>query len=102
MTQGEYRSLRDQQNAQHRKEFPEWAKRRGVEVYAKAEDAGVDTSLKVGDKVTFTNDNGCVFDGHTVLGFRKVEQGDILPEFVVYIDYDCYWSPARLSSLTVE
>ncbi len=98
----ELRRQRAEHNARHRREFPEWVKRRGIKVYADAAEAGVETSLKVGDKVTFTNDYGCVFEGHTVLGFHKGEPGESLPENVVYVDLDCYWFPIKLKNLTAE
>lgn len=89
---------RAERYARHRKEFFEWVKQRGVKVYTSAAEAGVDTTLKVGDKVTFTNDYGCAFTGHTVLGFCKPEADGR----VVYLDYDCYWIPARLKNITAE
>ena len=57
---------------------------------------GVD--LKVGDKVTLTNDYGVVFRGMTVLGFcEKTSFGGC-----VYLNADCYWYPFKSELLTKE
>lgn len=54
--------------------------------------------LKVGDLVTFVNDYGVAFVNKKVLGFDlTVEYGR-----VVYLDYDCYWMPSTLDSLTLQ
>jgi len=71
--------------------------------------------FKRGDKVMFTNDDGCVFGPHTVIGFREPEkrihnytelysgerrtEGKVCNR-TVYIDYDCYWFPAKPENLT--
>jgi hypothetical protein len=57
------------------------------------------TDLRVGDKVTFTNHNGVSFSGLTVIGFANPSE---LYGKSVYLDYDCYWYPATLASLTLE
>jgi len=58
-----------------------------------------EAKLEVGQKVTFTNEDGCVFPGHKILGFTEpfYEGGGC-----VYLDYDCYWFPAKVESLTIE
>lgn len=52
--------------------------------------------LKVGDKVTYTNDYGASFHGFTVIGFAKE------PRFgrFVHLDKDSYWVPVSRESLT--
>ncbi len=55
---------------------------------------------KVGDKVTFTNDQDVVFPGHKVMGFTL--PGNECHGRTVYIDTDCYWFPKRPDSLTAE
>lgn len=56
-------------------------------------------SFAKGDKVTFTNDNGVVFTGHTITGFSSpIYEGS----GTVYLDYDCYWFPAKPANLTKE
>lgn len=55
-----------------------------------------DYDLKIGDKVMFTNDYGVTFGPHEVIGFYK---GDLRGRYV-FIDYDCFWFPAKLENLT--
>jgi hypothetical protein len=58
----------------------------------------IPTHLKVGNKVTYTNEFGVSFSGHTVQGFPV--KGDSLDK--AYIDSDSYWVPKPYNSLTVE
>lgn len=51
--------------------------------------------LKIGDTVMFTNDYGVTFGPHEILGFSK---GDLNGRYV-YLDYDCFWFPAKIESL---
>lgn len=77
-------------------DFAKWRAARPGEVFDTPEEAGIETSLKVGDKVTFTNGYGARFPGHRVLGFcRRDRWGQC-----VFLDYDCYWLPARLEELS--
>lgn len=59
-----------------------------------------DCGFKLGDRVTFTNSNGVVFENQ----FRVIGFG--LPAYkgggTVYLDYDCYWFPSRPESLKLE
>lgn len=80
-------------NEQHKQEFKKWAKGRNVQSSTDR------TILKVGDKVTFTNDNGCVFKGHEILGF---DTNDFLPDNFIYLDVDCYWFPMKLNEVKKE
>jgi hypothetical protein len=56
--------------------------------------------FNVGDMVTFTNENGVVFEHHKVVGFTL--PGDDLHGRNVYINVDCYWMPMSVDSLTFE
>jgi len=73
-----------ERNLRHKEQFLLWAKDHKVLSESK------DTSLKVGDKVTFTNQNGCTFYNHEVLGF--CEPWD---DHFIYLDLDCYWFPVK-------
>lgn len=53
------------------------------------------SGFRIGDKVTFTNENGVVFEGHQVIGFTEDEFNGRL----VHIDTDCYWMPKTPKSL---
>lgn len=55
------------------------------------------TTFKLGDKVTFTNDQGVKFKGNKVIGF--CDEGN---ERFIHIDTDCYWFPKRPDQLTLE
>lgn len=84
----------------YKNEFQEWRNKnemQGVRFYKNASDINVETSLKIGDKVIFTNDYGVVFGPYEVQAFSKPEHGRC-----VYIDYDCYWYPARPENLVLE
>lgn len=80
----------------HKRQFDEWVKAKNAEVLTSTPNS----DLQIGDTVTFTNSYGCVFPNNTVLGFST--PSDTLPENVVYLDYDCYWFPAKLSELIKE
>lgn len=57
-----------------------------------------DTTLKIGDKVTYTNPNGVIFPNHTITGFcEKTSWGA-----EVHIDGETPWYPVKASSLSVE
>lgn len=85
-------------NQQHAAAFAEWRIRHPHEVFDTPEEAGIASTLKIGDKVTFTNGYGVKFPGHRVLGFCKPTLGNRC----VYLDYDCYWFPAGLDELKLE
>ncbi len=59
----------------------------------------VPCDLKVGDKVTFTNDNGVSFSNLTVIGFAD---DDSFYNRFIHLDSDCYWFPVKLESLVKE
>lgn len=58
----------------------------------------LESHIKKGDKVTYTNEYGAVFPGYTVQGFSTVP--DSANE--AYIDSDCYWHAKPFHSLTIE
>ena len=57
------------------------------------------TSLKIGDKVTFTNPAGVEFTGLTVIGFCNPAD---LHGRSVHLNFDCYWFPVALANLTKD
>ena len=79
-------------------DFAKWRAARPGEVFDTPEKAGIETSLKVGDKVTFTNNYGVKFPGHRILGFCKTDEYGRC----VFLDVDCYRISFRPESLTLE
>ena len=65
-------------------------------------------TFKVGDKVTYTNDQGCVFRGHVVTRIMNRPETDCALQQMFdqgkkyLIDTDCYWVPKSAKSLTLE
>tara|TARA_R110002072_G_scaffold303138_1_gene495439 strand:+ start:48472 stop:49023 length:552 start_codon:yes stop_codon:yes gene_type:complete len=57
-----------------------------------------DTNLQKGNKVTFTNEFGVVFPGHTIMGFPT--EPDLEKE--AFINSDCYWVSKPFHQLTLE
>lgn len=57
-----------------------------------------ETPLKKGDKVTYTNEYGVAFPGHTIQGF-PTDQGSADK---AYIDSSCYWNPKPFHAFTIE
>ena len=53
--------------------------------------------FSLGDTVTFTNDNGVAFPDKRVTGYASIPSG----ERFIFLDYDCWWFPAKPSSLTL-
>lgn len=89
----ELQERRDRNKIQHQAEFKEWLAKR-PEIKLIDEVAG----FRVGDKVTFTNDSGVVFPGHTILAIDAEE----FYGRQIYLDYDCYWFPSNPKNLTKE
>lgn len=55
--------------------------------------------LRVGDKVTFTNDYDVSFPDKTVVGFdHEAEEGDRF----IYLDSDAWWFPHTRDQLTKQ
>lgn len=84
---------RNKRNEIHAKEFKSWVKSKNVEVSNSV--PGVD--LKVGQKVTYTNDYGVKFEGYTILGFCTPDNGRC-----VFLNKDSYWFPVDPKNLTIE
>lgn len=82
----------------HTADFVKWRRRHPREVVNTPEEAGITTTLKVGDKVTFTNMYDEKFPNLHILGFCK----PILIDHCVYLDYDYYWFPVSLDELKLE
>lgn len=59
-------------------------------------------NFKVGDKVTYTNDNGVKFPGKMVMGFCEKIDPDFLPEKFIYLNLDCHWMPVDPAHLNHE
>ena len=81
-----------------KKRFQEWKIRqeaKGFKFYDKIEDININSNLKIGDKVIFTNEAGVSFGPYEVLCFCEPE-GD---GRCVYFDHDSYWYPARPENL---
>ena len=85
-------------NGRHKQEFQDWVKAKKIKVYDNLSDVSTQVEGMVkGAKVSFTNEAGITFAGLEILGFC-----DMWYERCVYLDYDCYWIPATLTSLTIE
>lgn len=59
----------------------------------------VGCDLKVGDRVTFTNEFGVVFPGKVIIGFELKPN---IPGRVVHLHKDAFWFPVPVSSLVKE
>lgn len=77
----------------YKSEFNQMVKKENIEVLNSTENS----DLKIGDKVTFTNDYGVQFHNKEILGFRKND--NFLSDRVVYIDSDAYWFASNLKEL---
>lgn len=66
-----------------------------------APENGESLKFNVGDKVTYVNDYGCEFHGHTVTGImnRADNEGLYCAGNRYYIDSDCPWMPVKESNL---
>lgn len=66
-----------------------------------APENGEPLKFKAGDKVTYVNDYGCVFEGKTIT--RIMERTDDESLYCLgyryYIDTDCPWMPVKESNL---
>ena len=80
--------------AGYEKRFTEKVRTGDIEISEEKELGG----LKIGQKVTFTNDYGVKFSGHKVLAFQCPDRHGRS----VFIDIDCFWFPCTLESLTPE
>lgn len=80
--------------AGYEKRFTEKVRAGDIEISDEKELGG----LKIGQKVTFTNDYGVKFGGHKVLAFQCPDRYGR----AVFINYDCFWFPCTPESLTPE
>lgn len=65
---------------------------------ANLKNISIDENLKVGAKVTFTNDYGVSFPNSEILGFDK----EYIYNRCIYINNDSYWFAVTPDSLTVQ
>ena len=64
-----------------------------------APENGTPLKFKVGDKVTYTNEGGVVFEGYTVTRLLH-PSADLYPQgYRYFIDSDAYWMPKKESEL---
>ncbi|KXS54991.1 MAG: hypothetical protein AWU57_587 [Marinobacter sp. T13-3] len=59
----------------------------------------VPCDLKVGQTVSYTNEYGVTFPGHTIVGFSAT---DSFYGRFIHLDTDCYWMPKHPASVTPE
>lgn len=83
------------------KDFADWRKWRNEQgwapIYDDPAEAGIETDLRIGQQVTFTNEYGVRFEPMEILGFCKPKPD--LPGRCVFVNCDGYWFPKRLESL---
>lgn len=79
----------------HKKEFVKWSSTRKW-IHETPEMAGINTTLKKGDIVVYTNDYGAKFAPLEVMGFCRIEY---LHGNCVFLNTDCYWMPVKIDSL---
>lgn len=62
---------------------------------------GKELKFKVGDKVTYINDYGCIFEGMTITKVmsRADNEGLYCSGRRYYIDSDCPWMPVEEANL---
>lgn len=84
---------RERHKLEHQKEFAQWTKKNNIKLLP--EGMG---GFKVGDKVTFINDYGVKFHGHTILGFVTPDEYGRC----VHLDTDCWWFEKRIDQLKKE
>lgn len=77
------------------KDFEQWAKTSDNVTYEDPFNSG----LRVGQKVLFTNDYGCVFGPYRIMGFKKDAQS--ANARYVFLDKTSYWFAAYRTSLTL-
>lgn len=100
MTEQEYQTYHQTLNAQHKVDCKKRMDSGKITTYENLSDVSESSlKLKIGQKVAFTNSYGVVFTGHEILGFVKPTR---LTGGCVLLDYDCYWFPAKVESLTIE
>ena len=59
---------------------------------------GYECAFSIGDTVTFTNENGVVFENKTIIGFSNEPFND---RFIHLDDrHDAYWFPSKASEIS--
>ena len=85
-----------------KRETEEWIKsRKDMKFVQRLSDImKTDRDIQVGDKVMFTNINGCTFGPYKVIGISK---DDSLWKYgrCVFINKDSYWYPCKPEELTL-
>lgn len=85
----------------YKRDFATWRERRDKQgrppIYDNPADAGIETEFRVRQWVSFTNEYGVRFEPLEIMGFCKPTPD--MPDRCVYLNYDCYWLPAKLESL---
>ena len=91
-----------------REEFDQWVnKQEDITVYTRLSEvtSSFDIDLVAGLKCTFVNDFGVQFPDQTIMGFSErqnnVFNGKDIGRYV-YLDYDCYWLPAKLPNIKLD
>jgi hypothetical protein len=71
-------------------DFKQWAAGRDIKQITEL------NGFKLGQQVTFTNENGVVFTPLTIIG---IDQSAEFYERQFYLNTDCYWFPKKLSEI---
>jgi len=66
------------------------------EIYGLQSEPPIPCAFKIGDSVTYTNDQGCKFNNRLVIGFAKEVQswGGF-----IHLDSDAWWFPVKPQNL---
>lgn len=83
----------------YKENFQAWVKEFKIKVLDKAPE-GVE--LKVGDIVSFTNQQGVVFYNREVLGFAPPTHELYQYGNMVYLNSDSYWMPKKIQLLEIQ
>lgn len=91
----------------YREEFDQWANKQDITVHTRLSEvtSSFDTDLVAGQKCTFVNDYGIQFPDQTIMGFSERENNVFNGKDTgryVYLDYDCYWLPAKLTNIKLD
>lgn len=79
-----------------KREFNEWRAAHPGIVVDTPQEAGIETELRVGQRVRFTNDYGVPFEPLEILGFCK----QTATGGCVFLNKSSYWFPNKLSQIT--
>lgn len=78
---------------ENKEQFAKWAAEKKMELINELD------GLKVGDKVTFTNDYGCKFHGLFIIG---IDKDNSFYGKQIHLNTDSYWFPHSAKELTKE